>query len=309
MSAIWIPKRLVEISLVNAAANDKIGFIRHCEFEYESRVYAAAKEILAADRHIVMRTGPSGSGKTTTSNKIAEKLRTMGKKAQVLSMDDFYKNPEVYPRLADGTKDYENVYAVDIELMDKCLNEIITTGKTVLPKFDFKTERRIETATELDVGDGFVIVEGIHALNPVVLKGLDRDKVFTIYAGLREEYSYQGQRTIPTRDLRLVRRMIRDHKYRGHSPQKTISMWQSVCDGEDKYIKPFKQNADLLLDTSFSCEILVANSALKNLSHELSDGTPESEKFEQLLKAFSKCDFIREGDLSSNSMLKEFYGL
>ena len=309
MPAIWIPKRLVEISLINAAAADKGSFVRHCEFEYESRVYAAAKEIVAADRHIIMLTGPSGSGKTTTSNKIAEKLRTMGKQAQVISMDDFYKNPEVYPRLADGTKDYENVYAVDIELMDQCLNQLLTTGKTVLPKFDFKTERRIENATPLDIGDGFVIVEGIHALNPVVLEGLDRNKVFTIYAGLREEYSHQGQRIIPTRDLRLVRRMIRDHKYRGHTPQKTISMWDSVCEGEDKYIKPFKPNADLLLDTSFSCEILVANSALKNLSHELSDGTAESQRFEQLLKAFSNCDFIREGDLPSSSMLKEFYGL
>ena len=309
MPAIWIPKRLVEISLINAAAADKGSFIRHCEFEYESRVYAAAKEIVAADRHIIMLTGPSGSGKTTTSNKIAEKLRTMGKQAQVISMDDFYKNPEVYPRLADGTKDYENVYAVDIELMDQCLNQLLTTGKTVLPKFDFKTERRIENAIPLDIGDGFVIVEGIHALNPVVLEGLDRNKVFTIYAGLREEYSHQGQRIIPTRDLRLVRRMIRDHKYRGHTPQKTISMWNSVCEGEDKYIKPFKPNADLLLDTSFSCEILVANSALKNLSHELSDGTAESQRFEQLLKAFSNCDFIREGDLPSSSMLKEFYGL
>jgi uridine kinase len=193
--------------------------------------------------------------------------------------------------------------------MDQCLNQIITTGKTVLPKFDFKTERRIENATPLDIGDGFVIVEGIHALNPVVLEGIDRDKVFTIYAGLREEYSHQGQRIIPTRDLRLVRRMIRDHKYRGHSPQKTISMWSSVCEGEDKYIKPFKPNADLLMDTSFSYEILVANSALKNLSHDLDDGTAESQRFEQLLKAFSNCDFIREGDLPSNSMLKEFYGL
>ena len=309
MSAIWIPKRLVEISLINAAAADKTSFIRHCEFEYESRVYAAAKEILAADKHIVMLTGPSGSGKTTTSNKIAEKLSAMGKKAQVLSMDDFYKNPENYPRLADGTKDYESVHAVDVELMNRCLGELLETGRTVLPKFDFKTERRIENATELDIGDGCVIVEGIHALNPDVIEGLGRDKVFTIYAGLREEYSRQGQRIISTRDLRLVRRMIRDHKYRGHSPQKTISMWPSVCEGEDKFIKPFKPNADLILDTSFSCEIMVANSALKNLSHELEENTAEAKRFEELIKAFSYCDYVREGDLSTASMLREFYGL
>ena len=307
MSAIWIPKRLVEIKLVNAAAADKVSFVRHCEFEYESRIYAAAKEILASGKKIVMLTGPSASGKTTTSNKIAEKLRTMGKNSQVLSMDNFFKNPEDYPRLADGTKDYENVQAVDIQLMDRCLKEIIATGKSVMPEFDFKTERRIENAIEVDVGDGILIVEGIHALNPVVLGELPRDAVFTIYAGLREEYSHQGQRVLPTRDIRMVRRMIRDFKHRGHSPEKTISMWQSVCDGEDKYIKPFKPNADLLLDTSFSCEILVMNSALKNLSAGLADDSPESEKLNALLKVFNNCDFIPEGYLHTNSMLKEFY--
>lgn len=307
MSAIWIPKRLVEIKLVNAAAADKVSFVRHCEFEYESRIYAAAKEILASGKRIVMLTGPSASGKTTTSNKIAEKLRTMGKNAQVLSMDNFFKNPEVYPRLADGTKDYENVQAVDVELMDKCLKEILKTGRAVMPEFDFKTERRIENAIEMDIGDGIIIVEGIHALNPVVLGDLPRDEVFTIYAGLREEYSHQGQRVLPTRDIRMVRRMIRDFKHRGHSPEKTISMWQSVCDGEDKYIKPFKPNADLLLDTSFSCEILIMNSALKNLSAGLADGSPEAEKLNALIKVFNNCDFINEGYLHANSMLKEFY--
>ncbi|MBE6879092.1 MAG: nucleoside kinase [Ruminococcaceae bacterium] len=307
MSAIWIPKRLVEISLVNAAAADKISFIRHCEFEYESRIYAAAKEIMASGKRIVMLTGPSASGKTTTSNKIAEKIRTMGKNAQVLSMDNFFKNPETYPRLADGSKDYENVQAVDIELMSKCLREILDTGKSVMPEFDFKTERRIENAIGMDIGDGIIIVEGIHALNPVVLGDLSREDVFTIYAGLREEYSHQGQRVLPTRDIRMVRRMIRDFKHRGHSPEKTIGMWQSVCDGEDKYIKPFKQNADLLLDTSFSYEILVMNSALKNLSAGLKDGSAESERLNQILRVFNNCDFISEGYLLTNSMLKEFY--
>ena len=175
MPAIWIPKRLVETSLINSAAADKVSFVRHCEFEYESRIYAAAKEIIESGKHIVMLTGPSATGKTTTSNKIAEKIRTMGKKAQVVSMDNFFKNPEEYPRLADGTKDYENVLAVDIQLMDRCLEELLNKGKAKFPEFDFKAERRIEDAFELEIGDGFVIVEGIHALNPVTLGSLPRE--------------------------------------------------------------------------------------------------------------------------------------
>ena len=307
MSAIWIPKRLVEMSLISTAGVDKVSFVRHCEFEYESRIFAAAKEIMASGKHIIMLTGPSGSGKTTTSNKIAEKIRTMGKNAQVVSMDNFFKNPEVYPRLPDGTKDYENVAAVDIELMDKCLEELLEKGRAKFPEFDFKTERRIEDAIELEIGDGYVIVEGIHALNPLVLDAMPKDSVFTIYAGLREEYSHLGQRVLPTRDIRLVRRMIRDFKHRGHSPQKTISMWKSVCDGEDKYIKPYKPNADLLLDTSFSYEILVINSALKNFPDELDDHSAEAEKYNEIVKALKPCGFIAEGYIPSGSMLREFY--
>ena len=307
MPAIWIPKRLVETSLINSAAADKVSFVRHCEFEYESRIYAAAKEIIESGKHIVMLTGPSATGKTTTSNKIAEKIRTMGKKAQVVSMDNFFKNPEEYPRLADGTKDYENVLAVDIQLMDRCLEELLNKGKAKFPEFDFKAERRIEDAFELEIGDGFVIVEGIHALNPVTLGSLPRESVMTVYAGLREEYARLGQRVLSTRDIRMVRRMIRDYKHRGHSPQKTISMWANVCEGEDKYIKPYKPNADLLLDTSFSYEILVMNSALKNFPDELDGGTPEAEKYNSVIKALSSCGYIPEGYIPPNSMLREFY--
>lgn len=307
MPAIWIPKRLVEMSLINTAGIDKVGFVRHCEFEYESRIYMAAKEIMDSGKHIIMLTGPSATGKTTTSKKIAEKIRTMGKNAQVVSMDNFFKNPEFYPRLEDGTKDYENVEAVDIQLMDKCLQQLLSTGKALFPQFDFKTERRIENAEEIEIGDGFVIVEGIHALNPVVLGTLPRDKVFTIYAGLREEYSHLGQRVLNTRNIRLVRRMIRDFKHRGHTPQKTISMWDNVCAGEDKNIKPFKANADLLLDTSFSYEILVMNSALKNFPDELCDGSPEAERYNEIKKALNACGFIQEGYIPSTSMLREFY--
>ena len=307
MPAIWIPKRLVETSLINSAAADKVSFVRHCEFEYESRIYAAAKEIIESGKHIVMLTGPSATGKTTTSNKIAEKIRTMGKKVQVVSMDNFFKNPEEYPRLADGTKDYENVLAVDIQLMDRCLEELLNKGKAKFPEFDFKAERRIEDAFELEIGDGFVIVEGIHALNPVTLGSLPRESVMTVYAGLREEYARLGQRVLSTRDIRMVRRMIRDYKHRGHSPQKTISMWANVCEGEDKYIKPYKPNADLLLDTSFSYEILVMNSALKNFPDELDGGTPEAEKYNSVIKALSSCGYIPEGYIPPNSMLREFY--
>ncbi len=306
MPAIWIPKRLVDLNLINTRGLSKQSFIRHCEFEYESRVYAAAKEIIEENRHIIMLTGPSASGKTTTAHKLKDKLINMGKKARVISLDNFFKNKDDYPRLENGEKDYENVTAIELPLFEKCLNELLEKGVAKFPEFDFTTETRIEDAIEIEIDDGFIIVEGIHALNPVLLQLLPKDETFTIYAGLREEYSFRGQRILPTRDIRLLRRMIRDHKYRGHTPQKTISMWQSVCDGEDKYIKVFKPNADLLLDTSFSYEILIMHSALRDF-RQYADDTSEGRRLAALLEVFENIGFLPLGNLPQSSMLAEFF--
>ena len=306
MPAIWIPKRLVDLNLINTAGLSKQSFVRHCEFEYESRVYAAAKEIIEENRHIIMLTGPSASGKTTTAHKLREKLTNMGKKARVISLDNFFKNKDDYPRLENGEKDYENVTAIQLDLFEKCIKELLDKGVAKFPEFDFTAEMRVEDAIEIEIADGFIIVEGIHALNPVLLDLLPKEETFTIYAGLREEYSFRGQRILPTRDIRMLRRMIRDHKYRGHSPKKTISMWAAVCEGEDKYIKVFKPNADLLLDTSFSYEILIMHSALRDFT-EYADDTPEGQRLAQLLKVFDNIGFLPVGALPKHSMLGEFF--
>ncbi len=306
MPAIWIPKRLVDLGLINTAALSREQFIRHCEFEYESRVYAAAKEILAENKHIIMLTGPSASGKTTTAHKLRGKLEQLGSKARVISLDNFFKNSRDYPRLENGEKDYENVTALELGLFESCFKQLMSDGKAFFPRFDFHTETRIEKAMEIEIDDGFIIVEGIHALNPVLLDLLPKEETFTIYAGLREEYSMLGQRILPTRDIRMLRRMIRDYAHRGHSPQKTISMWQEVCNGEDKYIKVFKPNADLLLDTAFSYEVLIMKSALENFS-QFCDNSQEGLRLAELVQIFENIDSIPMEMLPRQSMLCEFY--
>ena len=151
MPAIWIPKRLVEISLINTAAESAESFVRHCEMEYEGRIHAAASEVLASGCRIVMLTGPSASGKTTTANKLAAALRVRGCPSQVVSLDNFYKNLDEYPRLPDGSKDYENVTALDMKEIHRCLKDILATGETLLPEFDFVTETRKEEKIPLSV--------------------------------------------------------------------------------------------------------------------------------------------------------------
>lgn len=307
MPAMWIPKRLVEVSLVNTAALAEKKFIAHCEFEYESRIYAAAGEILHSGCRVVMLAGPSASGKTTTAHKLAEAIGARGGRAIVVSMDNFFKNLEEYPRLPDGSKDYENITAVDLDTLQACLKKLIETGRTELPEFDFLTEHRKPEWMRLELGDGVCIVEGIHALNPQTTALLPDSSVYRVYVGLREEYSKSGRRILPTRDIRLARRLVRDYKFRGHSLEKTLGMWPSVCAGEDRYIKVFKNRADLLIDTSFSYEICVLAGHIAPLAGLLED-RPGGETLNDLAGRFALCSRLPQEWVPENSMLREFMG-
>lgn len=307
MPALWIPKRLVEIGLVNTAVENAATFVSHCEIEYESRVIAAASEARGSGANVVMLTGPSASGKTTTAYKLRDALVRGGTHAVVVSLDDFYLDLEKYPRLPDGSKDYENVYALDIEEIHRCLMALIETGRAEFPEFDFRTERRKNTTKHIQLDGGLVIVEGIHALNPLLTDVLPKGSVYKVYAGLREEYSYSGQRFLPTRDIRLARRMVRDNKFRGHSLEKTINMWPLVCEGEDLYIKAYKPHADLLLDTSFSYEICVLAPFITSLKGQVSD--PElGARLDDLAMRFGRCATLSADYIPPQSMLREFIG-
>ncbi len=279
----------------------------HCEIEYESRVIAAAAESRGTDAKIIMLTGPSASGKTTTAHKLADALKRSGTYAVVVSLDNFYKDIDDYPRLPDGSKDYENVHALDVKEIHRCLMSLIDKGEADFPEFDFVTETRKPGRHRIIRADGVVIVEGIHALNPLLTEVLPAGSVYKIYAGLREEYSYGGQRALPTRDIRLARRMVRDHKTRGHSLEKTMRMWPLVCEGEDQYIKSFKPHADLLLDTSFSYEICVLSPFIVQLRGQISDSALGG-RLDDLAARFALCSAMKADYIPPQSMLREFIG-
>lgn len=305
---IWIPKRLVELGLVNVAARSPEAFIDYCEQDYAARVEHAAACVRESGAHVVMLTGPSASGKTTTAHKLADCIAAHGRRSAVVSLDNFYKDLKDYPRLPDGSVDYESVDALDISAINRCLLELIRTGRTQIPDFDFCGERRRHGVIPVEVGDGVVVIEGIHALNPRLTALLPEGSAFKIYAGMREEYSRDGQRILPTRDVRLARRMVRDHKFRGHSLEKTFSMWPAVCEGEDKNIKVFKPEADLLLDTSFSYEVCCLAPFVTALRGELAPGTPYAAQLESLCSRFALCMPLPEQSIPRTSMLREFIG-
>ena len=308
MITIWVPKRLVEIDLYNVAACSPQQLAQLSEHSYAQRVNYAAEKIRMSGAKIVMLTGPSASGKTTSAHCIARALQQQGTPAQVISLDNFFKGAEFYPRLPDGTLDYENPDTLDLPLIKQCLRELSETGKTTLPVYDFSAEKRSDEAEPIDLQGGVCLVEGIHALNPELTGLVKGDDIYRIYAGLREEYCIDGRRVINTQDIRLCRRTLRDAATRGRSPAKTLTMWDHVLDGETRYIKGFKTTADFLLDTSFTYELGLISNLLGVVRRQFTLEGHNAELWDETARRFEHVAPLSLDLLPPDSMLREFYG-
>ena len=187
MITIWVPKRLVEVDLYNVAARSPQALAQLSENSYARRVQYAAQKVRGSGAKIVMLTGPSASGKTTSAHCLAKALVQQGTPAQVVSLDNFFKGAAYYPKMPDGTLDYENLETLDLPLIKQCLRQLSETGKTELPIYDFATEQRSAEVEPIDLQGGVCIVEGIHALNPELTGLVPDDQIYRIYAGLRED--------------------------------------------------------------------------------------------------------------------------
>ena len=307
MITIWVPKRLVEIDLYNIAARSPEALAEMSERSYRERVRYAAEKVRFSGTKIVMLTGPSASGKTTSAHKLAEERMRQGTAAHVVSLDNFFRGAEFYPRMPDGTLDYENPDTMDLPLIRQCLRELSETGKTVLPIYDFTREKRSDATEPVDLQGGVCIVEGIHALNPELTGLVKGDDVYRIYSGLREEYCIDGRRVINTQDIRLCRRTLRDAAARGRSPAKTLSMWDRVLDGETRYIKGFKTTADFLLDTSFTYELGLIAKLLRPVSQRFTLEGHNAELWDETARRFEHVAPVELELLPADSMLREFY--
>mgnify|MGYP002513321536 CR=1 FL=1 len=311
MPAIWIPKRLVDLSLINTRGLSKNSFIRHCEFEYESRVYAAAKEIIEENRHIIMLTGPSASGKTTTAHKLRQHFEARGRNSRVLSLDDFYLNPEDGPHFEDGTPDFESVDALDIPCINRCIKELLETGRTLMPLFDFHTHSRSEQWEEILCGeDDVIIMEGLHALNPRLTDLADGGHITRAYVSARSKFMDGEETLIEPKELRLMRRMVRDVAKRSTSPAETIAMWQKVCDGERQYIDPFRDEADFKIDSTMDYEPCIFRSYLEPFMVQAVDMDETSRQ--ALVELWNKLtgfhDIRDASPVPQDSVIREFIG-
>ena len=307
MITIWVPKRLVEIDLLNVAARSGPQLVQVCEDSYARRLQYAAQKVRQSGAKIIMLTGPSASGKTTTAHKLAAALTEMGTPAQVISLDNFFRGSQYYPRMPDGTLDYEHPDTLDMPLIRQCLQELSQTDKTVLPIYDFVREERPEQTEAIDLAGGVCIVEGIHALNPMLTSLVPSGHVYRIYAGLREEYCQEGRRLINTQNIRLCRRVLRDAAARGRSPEQTLAMWDRVLDGETRYIKGFKNTADFLLDTAFSYELGIIAGLLPEVGRRMSPDSRYTEMWDEAARRFEHVQPLDRQLIPPGAMLREFY--
>lgn len=300
-----------KLEYINTMAKESVKFIEQCEERYSNIIDSIAKRIIDEEgREIVMLAGPSSAGKTTTAQKISESLIKKGVKTYVLSLDDFYLNREDIPYLPDGTQDFETVDALDLNCFEACVNSLLRGEKVKNPIFDFTTGKRSEVQfNEITLGkEDVVIVEGLHALNPVITDKI-KGKLLKIYINVSSRiYDEKGNIVLNKRNMRFVRRMVRDYKFRGSSVENTYRLWKNVTAGEDKYLFPFRDNADIRVNTIHLYEpcVLKHQALPLLLNSEISDEFKGEAK--RLAKALEEFEDISESLVPDGSLLREFLG-
>ena len=258
---------------------------------------------------LVLLAGPSSSGKTTSCKRLSIQLAVNGLKPLQLSLDDYFVDREKTPKDANGEYDYESIYALDLQLINDQFNALFRGEEVELPKYDFQTGKSKKSGKKLKMNDNNVlVVEGIHALNPELTAQIPNEQIFRVYASALTTILLDNHNYIPTTDNRLLRRIIRDYKYRGVSAQETIHRWPSVRAGENKWIFPFQENADAMLNTAMLYELAVIKTQAEPLLQQVPENCEEYAEAYRLLKFLKYFKGIPYNNLPPTSLLREFLG-
>ena len=258
---------------------------------------------------LVLLAGPSSSGKTTSCKRLSIQLAVNGLKPLQISLDDYFVDREKTPKDANGEYDYESIYALDLQLINDQFNALFRGEEVELPKYDFLTGKSKKSGKKLKMNDNNVlVVEGIHALNPELTAQIPNEQIFRVYASALTTILLDNHNYIPTTDNRLLRRIIRDYKYRGVSAQETIHRWPSVRTGENKWIFPFQENADAMLNTAMLYELAVIKTQAEPLLQQVPENCEEYAEAYRLLKFLKYFKGIPYNNLPPTSLLREFLG-
>ncbi|MBQ4600267.1 MAG: nucleoside kinase [Oscillospiraceae bacterium] len=285
--------------------------IRVNEALHEKRFSQVADTVCQRSAKAVMLAGPSSSGKTTSANRLATQLRVHGKKPVLMSLDDYYIDRDLIDPGPDGKIDFEHIDTIDTALFGQHLAELLAGQEVELPSFNFHNGKREWRGHKLRLhDDSVIIVEGLHALNPVLLpEGLDRELVFRLYVSPLLALNLDDHNRIPSSYLRLLRRTVRDYETRNSSVQRTLSMWDSVRRGEKRWIFPFQENADMIFNSSTLYELAVLK---KHIFPLLVAVQPEDEYYDEVRAMVKILNFVHEADVDDEipptSLVREFIG-
>ncbi|MBW8330496.1 MAG: nucleoside kinase [Prolixibacteraceae bacterium] len=258
---------------------------------------------------IVLIAGPSASGKTTFSKRLMVQLAVNGLKPTMISLDDYFVDRDQTPKDENGEYDFEAIEAIDIEFFNRQLIQLFNGEMIELPKFNFTVGTRIPSGKNLQLVPGSVlIVEGIHGMNPNLIPHIDPKITFKIFLSALTQISIDDQNHISTTDNRMIRRMIRDSKYRNYSAQDTIRRWPSVRAGEDKNIFPYQENADIMFNTAMVYELAVLKKYADLLLQSVPESQPEFSESCRLLKFLSYFKTIDDLEIPPTSLIREFLG-
>ena len=301
-------KHTVE-SINSSARHDPDGFVRQSTKNYLNAVEKAAKSVLENKKKIVMLAGPSSSGKTTTAGILSGFIEKNGKEAKIISLDDFYlASLDLYPLNSDGSYNFESIHSLDLPLINSCFMSIIENGEAELPVFDFTNHSRSPHTNHIELdNDSVIIVEGIHGLNPLISFGNDDEFAARLYVSVSSRVYDDDKVLLSKRNMRFIRRLVRDSFFRATPAFDTFAIWNSVMAGENKYIFPFRSYADIKLDSFHPCEPgLLAGDALKLLD------TVRGTQFEETAKDYCRIlncfEAIDRQSLTPDSLLCEFLG-
>ncbi len=245
--------------------------VAEAENNYHAKISDVAEKILNdSEIRIILLAGPSGSGKTTSANLISDALKSSGRESMVISLDDFYREPNdpLYPKLPGGERDFESLDALDVPMLQDMLMKVAVGEEFCVPKYDFKQAKRKAGKKHSPMPDGVVIIEGLHALNPRVFSLLPKERLFKIFISVSTNINDGEERILSGRKIRFVRRMVRDSIYRSADARRTLSMWKNVLLGEDTYLYPHRDNADVSFNTFHAFELGAMRSFVLNLISE-----------------------------------------
>ena len=258
---------------------------------------------------LVLISGPSSSGKTTFSKRLSIQLMTNGLRPHPISLDNYFVDRVDTPLDEKGTYDYESLYALDLELFNTHLQALLRGEEVELPRFNFTVGKKEYVGDKLKIDDQTILIlEGIHALNPNLTPQITNDQKFKIYVSALTTISIDDHNWIPTTDNRLLRRIIRDFKYRGYSAQETISRWPSVRDGEDKWIFPYQENADVMFNSALLFEFAVLRAYAEPILTSVPRNCPEYSEAYRLLKFIKYFTSVQDKEIPPTSLLREFLG-